>query len=252
MDWLTSAMPWLCSAVAAVTSPMMSDTRCTLATISPMVVPASRTRRAPAPTRSTLVAISALISRAASALRWASERTSPATTAKPRPCAPARAASTAALSARMLVWKAMLSITPMMSPILRELALISSMVVTTLWTICPPCRATVAAELANWLACVAESALCRTVPVSCCMLDDVCSSCAACRSVRTDRSWLPAAISREATVMESVPLRTLATMEARPWAVSRTAASRLASAPRATWMVCDRSPSDICRITSRA
>jgi len=38
-----------------------------------------------------------------------------ATTAKPRPCSPARAASTAALSARMLVWKAMPSITPMMS-----------------------------------------------------------------------------------------------------------------------------------------
>ena len=42
-------------------------------------------------------------------------RTSPATTAKPRPCSPARAASTAAFSARMLVWKAMPSMTPMMS-----------------------------------------------------------------------------------------------------------------------------------------
>src|SRR5258708_31350963 len=46
--------------------------------------------------------ISALISRAAAALRWARERTSPATTAKPLPCSPARAASTAALSARIL------------------------------------------------------------------------------------------------------------------------------------------------------
>jgi hypothetical protein len=40
---------------------------------------------------------------AAAALRLARLRTSLATTAKPRPCSPARAASTAALSARMLV-----------------------------------------------------------------------------------------------------------------------------------------------------
>src|SRR5260370_32135975 len=46
-----------------------------------------------------------LISLAAVPERWASARTSLATTAKPRPCSPARAASTAALSARILVWK---------------------------------------------------------------------------------------------------------------------------------------------------
>jgi hypothetical protein len=63
-----------------------------------------------------------LISRAASAERWARLRTSLATTAKPRPCSPARAASTAAFSARMLVWKAMPSMVPMMSPMRRLLA----------------------------------------------------------------------------------------------------------------------------------
>jgi hypothetical protein len=67
----------------------------------------------------TEASISCLISLAA-ALRWARLRTSVATTAKPRPCSPARAASTAAFRARMLVWKAMPSITPMMSTILRE------------------------------------------------------------------------------------------------------------------------------------
>ena len=61
--------------------------------------------------------ISSLISFAAAALRWARLRTSAATTAKPRPCSPARAASTAAFSARMLVWNAMPSITLMMSAI---------------------------------------------------------------------------------------------------------------------------------------
>ncbi|CSC56713.1 Uncharacterised protein [Vibrio cholerae] len=44
-------------------------------------------------------------------VRVASERTSSATTAKPRPCSPARAASIAALSASKLVCSAM----PLMS-----------------------------------------------------------------------------------------------------------------------------------------
>ena len=50
---------------------------------------------------------------AASAERCASARTSDATTAKPRPASPARAASTPAFSASRLVWNAISSITPM-------------------------------------------------------------------------------------------------------------------------------------------
>ena len=187
---------------------MMSVTRCTLVTMSVIVVPASVTRREPDSTRSTLVAISDLISLAASALRCASERTSPATTAKPRPCSPARAASTAAFSARMLVWKAIPSITPMMSAMRRELSLISPIVVTTCPITEPPRCAVSAAELASWLAVSAASAVCRTVPVSCvseaaacCRLDAVCS-------VRADRSMLPLAISALAVPMLSVEPRT--------------------------------------------
>jgi hypothetical protein len=101
--------------VAALISLMMSDTRLHLLTRSRHVLPASSTSREPASTLSTLSLISCLISLAACALRCARLRTSPATTAKPRPCSPARAASTAAFSARMLVWNAMPSITPMMS-----------------------------------------------------------------------------------------------------------------------------------------
>ena len=92
-----------CSLLAALISPMMSVTRLMLLTTSVMVVPAWSTRVVPCSTRSTLALIRLLISRAASALRPAKERTSLATTAKPRPCSPARAASTAAFSARMLV-----------------------------------------------------------------------------------------------------------------------------------------------------
>ena len=50
---------------------------------------------------------------AASAERCARLRTSSATTANPMPASPARAASTAAFSARMLVWNAISSIVRM-------------------------------------------------------------------------------------------------------------------------------------------
>ena len=80
-------------------------------TTSVIVLPASSTRVVPCSTRSTLALMRDLISLAASALRPARLRTSLATTAKPRPCSPALAASTAALSARILVWNAMPSMT---------------------------------------------------------------------------------------------------------------------------------------------
>ena len=145
-SWVTATftwpMPWLCSDAAALISPMMSVTRRTELTISSIVVPAFCTSAEPDSTFSTETPISVLISLAAWAERWASERTSLATTAKPRPCSPARAASTAALRARMLVWKAMPSMVPMMSEIFLLLALISSMVLTTWETTSPPRWAT--------------------------------------------------------------------------------------------------------------
>ncbi len=108
-------MPACCSRPAADISQMMPLTRCTLATTSSMVLPAWVTSRLPAPTFCTQSSIKVLISLAAPAERCASARTSDVTTAKPRPCSPARVASTAAFRARMLVWKAMPSITPMIS-----------------------------------------------------------------------------------------------------------------------------------------
>jgi hypothetical protein len=52
-----------------------------------------------------------VVSFAALALLAARLRTSSATTAKPLPCCPARAASTASFSAKIFVWKAISSIT---------------------------------------------------------------------------------------------------------------------------------------------
>ena len=69
--------------------------------------------------------ISAAVSLAACAQRCARLRTSSATTAKPMPASPARAASTAAFSARILVWKAISSMTLMILETLSLEVLIS-------------------------------------------------------------------------------------------------------------------------------
>jgi hypothetical protein len=150
-----------------------------------------------------LAPIRRLISRAACALRCARLRNSPATTAKPRPWSPARAASTAAFSVRMLVWNAMASIVPMMSAIFFELALISSIVETTWPTTSPPRVATSRAAVASCVAARALSALVFTVAVNCSIDDAVCCRLLACVSVRALRWALPEAISPAATVTES-------------------------------------------------
>ena len=47
----------------------------------------------------------------------------------------------------------------------------------------------------------------------------------ACRSVRLDKSMFPLAISAAASAIDTVPLRTLSTMERRPSFISAKAAS---------------------------
>ncbi len=128
---------------------MMSVTRCTLATMSAMVLPAWSTSSEPSATLPTESSIKCLISFAAPAERCANVRTSEATTAKPRPCSPARAASTAAFKAKILVWKAMPSMTEMISAIFFDDTSMPDMVVTTCATTSPPCEATVAAPMAS-------------------------------------------------------------------------------------------------------
>jgi hypothetical protein len=81
--------------------------------------------------------------------RCARLRTSEATTAKPRPASPARAASTAAFKASRLVCRAISSITLMMSEILRELSSIRAIALTACATTCPPRSATSRVPAAN-------------------------------------------------------------------------------------------------------
>ncbi|MNL49786.1 hypothetical protein D3C87_1727440 [compost metagenome] len=119
--WLTAALisprPTDCSR-AEVTI----DLTCSLmrSTSSPMrcrASPVAVTSSTPVLTSTFDLPTSALMSRAASAARPARARTSWATTAKPLPASPARAASTPAFSARRLVWKAISSTTLMILPI---------------------------------------------------------------------------------------------------------------------------------------
>ena len=116
----------------------------------------------PEATRCDASSIRSLLSRAARADRPARLRTSCATTAKPRPYCPARAASTAAFKARRFVWKAISSITLMILAISSEDDRIASIACTIPITLSCPSFVAVEAELARWLAILAELALART------------------------------------------------------------------------------------------
>ncbi len=82
---------------------------------------------------------------AASALRIASERTSSATTAKPRPASPARAASTAALRASRLVWNAISSMVLMIFAVSSAASLMLSTALDSRLVLAVPWSAMVAA-----------------------------------------------------------------------------------------------------------
>ncbi len=139
--------------------------------------------------------MSALISLAASAERWARARTSEATTAKPRPASPARAASTPAFSARRLVWKAISSITLMIWLISLADCSMRPMAPTASRTTWPERSASpLATDTTDW-AWLAPSAVRRTVAVIWSSAAAVSSRLAACCSVRRDRSSAACEIS---------------------------------------------------------
>ncbi len=130
--------------------------------------------------------------------RCARLRTSEATTAKPRPASPARAASTAALSASRLVWRAISSITEMMSEILRDDSSIPAIAVTASATTVSPRPAISRASWVSALARCAFSAFCFTVAAISSIEAEVSSRLAACSSVRCDRSVVAVEISAAA------------------------------------------------------
>ena len=95
----------------------------------------------------------------------------------------------------MLVWKAIESISPMISPICCEASEIADILRTT-WCITSPLSLTRREACSDsWLACWALLEFCSTVVVICSMLLAVCCSEAAWSSVRAARAWLPLAMS---------------------------------------------------------
>ncbi|CAM3652179.1 hypothetical protein ACAN107058_12720 [Paracidovorax anthurii] len=131
----------------------------------------------------------------------------------------------------MLVWKAMESMTPMMSPILREDAVMSSMVRTTLPTTSPPRAAVAEAEEASWDAVRTVSAFCLTVEFISSMEAAVCWRLEACSSVRWLRSALPVAIWEAPVAMDSLLWRTSETTCARLARMAPMAARTLEESP---------------------
>ncbi len=95
----------------------------------------------------------------------------------------------------------------MMSPIRLDDDWISSIVETTCETTSPPLRAIDVAELASWFAVRAESAVWRTLLLSCSIELAACCRLLAVCSVRWLKSRLPVAISALAVEMLSVAWR---------------------------------------------
>ncbi|MNL34723.1 hypothetical protein D3C87_1567090 [compost metagenome] len=172
------------------------------------------------------------MSLAASPERCASVRTSEATTAKPLPASPARAASTAALSASRLVWKAMSSITRMMSEIFCEAVSMRAMASTAWPAMAPPDWAAFIASSAISVAWRAAWAEALTEAASSSVVAAVSSSEEACSSVRLERSSAPMLISRAAVPTSAEVVWIVATVSESRSTVSLMAPLRSAKRPR--------------------
>ncbi|MNQ86082.1 hypothetical protein D3C85_1012660 [compost metagenome] len=144
------------------------------------------------------------------------------------------------------------SMTPMMSTIFFDEALIEPIVSTTCDTTAPPFTATSEAETASWFACSALSAFCFTVEVSSSIDAAVCSSELACCSVREDRSSLPEAIWLDADITPATFAPTSATMAKRLALIWFNARSSPAISSPGRTVKRTRSPPAMVRATSIA
>ena len=135
------------------------------------------------------------------------------------------------------------SMVPMMSLMRRELDSICCMTATTSPTTSPPLEADTRVALTRSLACCAELAVLATVPVSSSIEEAVSCRLEAVASVRADRSSLPVAISRVATLIVSVPSRTWRTMRRNESCIALSSRSSTPiSSLRSTTMSWLRSP----------
>ncbi len=191
---LISSSPTDCSCAEVARLATLPRMSCTYPAICSKAEPLSSTSRTPDWICSKVEATRFAISRELSDDRSASCRTSEATTAKPRPLSPARAASTPAFSASRLVWKAISSITPVMFDTCSELAAMPFIASTARRDISSPLAVLSSAARAVWAASPALAAAARTDEVISSSAAAVSSSAAACFSVRRLRSRAAAEI----------------------------------------------------------
>ena len=240
---LISRRPTACSRAPSTMAATLTLISLTCSTIRASASPVSPTRPTPVLTCSPDWLISALISLAAVAERWASSRTSCATTAKPLPASPARAASTPAFRASRLVWKAISSITPMMLVISFDDFSIAPMALIALPTISPERSAFCRASITSLPASSARRLESATVWVISSRAAAVSSTEAACCSVRRDRSSAADFISPDpaaiALAFSRIP-RIASRRRAAVWLKSTRSCSRLGM--KARGMSQQRSP----------
>ncbi len=191
---LTWSMPEVCSLAVAAISETMSVTLPTPWTISPSFWATCLAVTSPSVASLTDWRMSSSVLVAASLARRASERTSSATTAKPRPASPARAASTAAFRARRLVWKAMSLMSRMIWEVPSAEALILPMAACICSMEAAPSVAAVRADWARPLAWEAFSADWRVMPETESMELEVSSREEACSEAPEATAWEEAAI----------------------------------------------------------
>ena len=164
-DWSAA---WLAPATLAETSPVPAAACCTLRAISRVAEPCSSTAAAivvaiplisrmvslmppmattQSPVADWIAVTWPAISSVALAVWLASPLTSAATTAKPRPASPARAASMVAFSASRLVWLAMALIRRSTSPIFS----LAAVRLATISVVCPALTTAASATPLEWV-----------------------------------------------------------------------------------------------------
>ncbi len=143
----------------------------------------------------TLELIRSAVSLDATEHRCARLRTSSATTAKPFPCSPALAASTAAFNAKRFVWNAISSIDLIMESTLSFPALRSFIVVCNVSNASFPFSAEIFAFTATWFASFALSAFLVVMDAISSIEADVSSIEDACCEAPSANDWLEEVIS---------------------------------------------------------
>ena len=192
MAWVIDFTPSICSILAAAISAIANPTSSTWPFTAPSCVRTCSLSATPRAELSSDRSISPAVCRADSALRMASERTSSATTAKPRPASPARAASTAALSASRFVWNAIASIVLRILAVPSALERISAIAVESSSMRCTPSRVTVRVRSMEASARSALVAFSRVRVSRSCRLPETSCSVAACVALPSASDWLPA------------------------------------------------------------